>query len=180
MPGCKSGGGSSPAASCASRIPLRGLQRIHLGLQLRTGVPSFDGFDNLLDLSLHPFELALGVYHPGSLLHPQAMHLTLGGPSTRVRCASPGAARTRGKRGTGQRSTRRAGSRTSSGRKWQLSFATLIDEAARFEIPDSLLEYVTRRLPREKSHQGAQRRIGLHVDLDVSSARVGKPIRRSR
>ena len=79
------------------------------------------------------------------------------------RCASPGAARTRGRCGTGQRSRRRAGSRTSSGRRWRLSFAVLFDRTIR--LRDGLVEDFTRGLSCQQSDEREHCLVGLRIDM---------------
>ncbi|HYT67904.1 MAG TPA: hypothetical protein VEL51_15855 [Vicinamibacterales bacterium] len=54
-------------------LPL--LQAVHARLQLRTRVPLDDGVDDLLDLALHPLQLALGTTQAGPVLHAQPIHL---------------------------------------------------------------------------------------------------------
>ena len=82
---------------------------------------------------------------------------------TRRRCANPGAAQTRGRCGTGQRSTRRAGSRTSTGRRWRLSFAALFDRTIR--LRDGLVEDLTRGLSCQQADEREHRLVGLPIDM---------------
>ena len=75
MLGCSSGGGPSAAASLASNASFRTWSASISTFSSGSANPAFDRLDDLLNVALDPFELALGSAQAGSLLHPETVHL---------------------------------------------------------------------------------------------------------
>jgi hypothetical protein len=54
---------------------LPSLKALHLGFQLRTGVPGFDRLDDLLNISFDALQVSFSGRHSRSVLHPKPVHL---------------------------------------------------------------------------------------------------------
>ncbi len=75
MLGCRSGGGSSATSSCFSSASFRSCRSAIRSFNSEPFDAIDDCFDDLLNLALDAFQLALGAAQAGPLLHSEPVHL---------------------------------------------------------------------------------------------------------